>query len=98
VSEKNGTVEMVNGLQLLGWEITKVSKTKSVMFWVNSMKAKKINIIKNNLQHFAKKEAENYRMKMINGIAINQPVDAFNHFWDAARYAHMSENSEDSFW
>lgn len=63
------------------------------MFWINSMKKKKIHIITNKLSHLAKKEAENYRLKTINGIAINQPVDNFNHFWDAARYAHMAEHS-----
>ena len=95
-SEKHGTIEMVRSLKNLGWQIKKVSKTKSVMFWVNSMKKKKINIVDNDLYIYAKKEVENYRMKMINGIAINQPVDDFNHFWDASRYAHMAEHSNSS--
>ena len=93
ISEKHGTIEMCSGLRGLGWRITKVSKSKSIMFWINSLKKKKIHIIKNHLYHFAKKEAENYRLKLINGIAINQPVDDFNHFWDGSRYAHMAEHS-----
>lgn len=87
-----GSIEMVRGLRGLGWNITKVSKTKTVIYWLNSMKRKKINIVNNNLVNFARKEQQNYRMKLINGIAINQPCDDHNHMWDAARYAHIAEN------
>ena len=45
------------------------------------------------MYRISKKEAQNYRMKEINGIPINQPIDKFNHIWDGARYAHMAENS-----
>lgn len=89
-SERKGAIEMVRSLYNMGWEITKVRKTKNVMFWLTSMKTKKIHIVKNHLYSKAKEEAENYRLKEINGISINQPVDDFNHIWDAARYAHMS--------
>ena len=92
-SENNGTVRMVGVLRNMGWNIHKVSKNKSVMFWLTSMKKKKIHIIKNHLVKFAKIEAENYKMKEINGISINQPVDNFNHFWDSARYRHMALNT-----
>jgi len=81
--ENKGTVEMVSSLDELGWLISKVSKTKSIMFWIGSMKDKKIHIVKNHLYREAKKEQENYRFKEINGQAINQPIDKFNHFWDA---------------
>jgi len=64
------------------------------MFWLLSMKSKNINIVNNHLSHYAKKEAQNYRFKEINGISINQPIDKFNHFWDATRYAHMAWNNE----
>jgi PBSX family phage terminase large subunit len=89
-SEKKGTVEMVVDLRKKGWNISKVSKTKSIMYWLGSMKKKKIHIIKNHLYSHARKEQENYVMKVINGIAINQPVDKWNHMWDSARYAHIA--------
>ena len=100
VSENKGAIEMVKGLQGLGWEISKVSKTKNIMYWLTSMKKKRLNIINNNLVMYAKKEAENYRMKTINGISINQPIDKFNHFIDATRYTHMALNQEnqEAFW
>jgi phage terminase large subunit len=92
--ENKGTVEMVRDLKKRGWKASKISKTKSVMFWLNSMKRKKIHVVKNHHHQQVKKEKENYRMKEINGIAINQPIDSFNHFWDSARYGHMSYNSQ----
>jgi len=90
--ENKGTVEMVRDLKLKGWKIKKVSKTQSIMYWINRMKEKRINIIKNNLYQYAKTEQENYRLKSVNGIAINQPIDKFNHFWDASRYGIMTLN------
>ena len=87
--ENKGTVEMVIELMTKGWLIRKVSKTKSNMFWIGKMKEKKINIITNKLVHFARREHENYVFKTINGIAINQPIDKFNHMWDAAKYAKI---------
>ncbi len=90
--ENKGTVEMVKGLRGLGWNIRKVSKIKSIMYWINSMKLKRINFINNNLVHFAKKEAENYVLKTINDETINQPIDKFNHIWDFVKYGHIALN------
>lgn len=92
--ESTATVEMVKGLEELGYEAFKISKTKSVMFWLLSMKNKRINIVNNELVQHAKKEQQNYKFKEIQGILINQPIDNFNHFWDATRYGHMAWNSE----
>jgi len=92
--ENKGTVEMVRGLNELGWvNAYKISKTKSVMFWLTSMKKKKIHIVKNHLYKQALKEQQNYKMKEINGIAINQPIDKWNHIWDSARYGHIAHNN-----
>ena len=33
-------------------------------------------------------------MKEIGGIAVNQPIDQFNHFWDMGRYGHIAHNSK----
>ena len=93
--ENKGTVEMVKGLRQRGFvNAHKISKTKSIMYWLNSMKTKKIHIIKNHLYNQVLKEQQNYRMKEIGGIAINQPIDKFNHFWDMARYGHIAHNSK----
>ena len=92
--ENKGTVEMVSGLQDLGYEEAfKISKKKSIMYWILSMKKKRIHCVKNKLWKNVKKEKENYKFKEINGILINQPIDNYNHCWDAVRYGHMSHNS-----
>lgn len=92
VSEKKGTSQMVRELFDMGWEISKVSKTKGVMYWLLDMKGYKIHVIKNHLYKHVIKEQENYRFKEVNGIQINQPNDSFNHFFDGSRYSHMSHD------
>lgn len=92
VSERKGVTKMTSELFDIGWEISKVSKTKSVMFWLLEMKDCKIHIVKNHLYEKAKIEVENYKMKEVNGILINQPEDKHNHMWDSARYAFMNHD------
>lgn len=92
--ENKGTVEMVRSLKKALVHAKKVSKTKSVMFWLTSMKKKKIHIVKNHLYKQALKEQQNYKMKEVAGIQINQPIDKWNHIWDAARYGHIAHNSD----
>ena len=87
--EHHGTVEMVKEMRQFDWMMRKVKKKKSVMFWLLSMKEKRIHIVNNNLVKHARIEQENYRMKEIKGISLNQPDDNHNHFWDATRYCHM---------
>lgn len=88
--ENKGTIEMVKDLKKLGWNIRKVSKTKSIVYWILKMKEKRINIVNNHLVQHAREEQQSYTWKVVNGIAINQPIDKFNHFWDASRYGLMS--------
>ena len=92
--ENKGTVEMVRDLKNNLFNAKKVSKTKGVMFWLNSMKAKKIHIVKNHLYDHIKKEKENYKLREIQGVSVNQPIDSWNHFWDSARYGHIAHNSK----
>ena len=94
VSGKNGVVNMVSDLFDLGWNISKVSKNKSVMYWLGSMKKKRINIVRSktvNIKH-ATSEIENYRLKEVGGITIEQPADSPDHIIDFARYCHMAQN------
>ena len=92
--ENKGTVEMVKSLKLMWWNTKKISKTKDIMFWINSMKSKKIHIVKNHLYDDVLKEQQNYVFKTIGGISVNQPIDKYNHFWDASRYGHIAHNSK----
>lgn len=92
--ENKGTIEMVKGLKRRGWKAKKVSKTKSIMYWILSMKKKKIHCVKSSHWKHVKKERENYKFKEVSGILINQPVDKYNHCFDAVRYGHISHNTK----
>jgi len=85
-----GSVEMVQMLINSGQKAFKVSKTRTVIYWLGSLKSKRINIINNNLSKKAKLELENYVYKSIHGIQLNEPVDKMNHFIDATRYGHIA--------
>jgi len=89
---KDGVVYMVRDLKEFGWRIEKVRKTNTIMYWLNSMKEKNINVVKNELVRHAKDEFQNYRFRTVNGIQINQPIDGYDHLISAARYAHMGMN------
>lgn len=91
-SQNKGTIEMVKGMKKLGWQAKKISKTKSVIFWITSMKKKTMHIVKNRNVKYAEKEQQNYKFKEVQGIMINVPEDKNNHMWDAARYCHMAWN------
>lgn len=101
VSEKKGVVKMVTDLYDLGWEISKVSKTKGKVYWILDFKGYKIHIVKKYMlnpktgknENIMKKEQENYIWKTINGIQINQPIDGYDHGWDATLYAHMAHDN-----
>lgn len=92
VSERKGTTQMVRELYDMGWEISKVSKTKSIMYWLTDMKSYKIHIVNSRLVNKFKSEVENYTFKEVNGILINQPIDGWDHAISSARYAHMSHD------
>jgi phage terminase large subunit len=60
----------------------------SIVYGIDLLYRFNIHIV-NNVN--AKKEQENYMWRTIQGIKVNEPVDAYNHFWDAVRYAAFME-------
>lgn len=90
VSEKNGVVRMVRDLFDLGWEVSKVSKNKSVIYWLQKMLGCQIHVVKNHLWQHVKDEQRNYVYMEVNGIEINKAVESGAHFFDGARYSFMS--------
>lgn len=93
-SERHGSVKMVRDLFDLGWEISKVSKTKAVIFWLQKMTGCKIHVVKNHLWQNVKTEQENYVYMEINGIQVNKAVEHGAHFFDGGRYAFMSWDTD----
>ena len=63
------------------------AKTKNIKFGIGKVKNFNIYLVRDPA---AKKEAENYKWRMIDGIQLNEPVDKYNHHWDAIRYGAVS--------
>ena len=81
--------QMISNLRRRGCSVFPVVKKEdSVRFGISKMKEYKIHIV--NDADF-RKEAENYKWMEIHGIRVNEPVKAYDHAWDAARYGVMME-------
>lgn len=78
---------MVDGLLLRGLSVVKAKKyAGSVTDGIHMVKSFRLHIVRSrNFQT----EANSYVWDSVNGITINQPIDKFNHLWDAVRYAVM---------
>lgn len=81
----------IQDLRGCGYKVLGAAKgPDSIRSGIDLMKRYKINIVKDSVDLI--KERNNYKWKTDNaGKATNQPVDAFNHGWDASRYGCMEE-------
>ena len=59
----------------------------SIKYGISLLKKYKIHIV--DCPEW-RREQSNYKFREINGIKLDEPIDDFNHLWDAARYAAMS--------
>lgn len=76
---------------LRGFGFTTVAAEKwdgCVNYRIDVMKRYKIHIVKN--PDF-RKEQENYRYRVVQGIRLNEPEKKYDHAWDAAGYACQHE-------
>ncbi len=100
-AQNKGTYEFTKELRQLGWLVKPVKKTKNVIYWLNKMGEKRLNIINGPLVHHARRCQENYSYKIYHGIKTDQPDGEaritvngksykFSDFWDGARYWYMS--------
>lgn len=81
--------QMIKDMQKAGIKCFPVKKFPgSIQHGIDVMKRYRLNIVRS--VNF-KKEAENYKWREINGISLNEPVDEFNHLWDASRYGCQME-------
>lgn len=85
-SDRYNDNNMVMDLRDLGWNINKVNKGKGLNWRLGIMKKNHINIVRNT--NF-KREQENYKWREVGGILLNEPIDKFNHAWDAAGYGKI---------
>lgn len=78
---------MISALKMKGLPLYAIKKFPgSINFGNSLMNRFKIHIVRD--QDF-RKEQENYKRKTINGIILDEPIDKYNHAWDASRYATM---------
>ncbi len=76
----------IGKLNKLGCRIFAIKKTP-IMDGVGLVKEYNIHLIKNiDVQ----KEQENYSMRKINGIPLDEPVKKHDHWWDSLRYNVMA--------
>lgn len=87
----------IDYLHALGWNVHPARKgADSVRAGIDYMKSRKIYVTATSLNGI--KELRNYKWKEDkNGQVLNEPVDAFNHFIDAARYGIMHHASNPSY-
>lgn len=84
----DGEEGMISSLRRYGFSVYPVNKYPgSIKTGIDIMKRFKLHVVRDV---DAQKEINNYKWRKINGISLNEPIDAFNHFWDAFRYAVMS--------
>uniref|UniRef100_UPI0040566203 hypothetical protein n=1 Tax=Alistipes sp. TaxID=1872444 RepID=UPI0040566203 len=75
---------MVLSLQMRGIQAMKYKKYQdSITAGISLLRNFRLHIVKS--RNF-EMEAGAYVWETINGIAINKPIDKFNHLWDASRY------------
>jgi phage terminase large subunit len=80
---------MIADLRRMGLQCLAVRKFPgSIQFGIDILKRCKIHIVAD--QDF-RREQENYKWREVNGIRLNEPIDKYNHLWDATRYACLSE-------
>lgn len=79
--------DMIRNLKAMGFPIYAIRKPNgSVKFGCSLIKRYKIHIVRSSEFRI---EQENYKRKVIQGITLDEPIDKFNHAWDASRYAVM---------
>lgn len=81
----------IQDLRNCGYDVRPAIKGQdSVVNGIDLLKRYKINIVKTSVNLI--KERNNYKWKIdAAGNALNVPVDAFNHGWDAVRYGAIME-------
>lgn len=83
--------DMIKELFAYGWRTIAVKKPAgSIKYGISLLKGKRLNIVRSI--NFVR-EQENYCYRSISGIQIEEPVDKFNHLWDASRYAAFANGA-----
>jgi phage terminase large subunit len=80
-----GALGYISECRRAGLKVYAANKFKgSIIHGISMMLGYRIHIVEN--PHFRKEQGA-YRWREINGIRLDEPLDMFNHLWDASRYA-----------
>lgn len=80
---------MIGDLQRNGLTVIGAKKFPGcIMHRIDIIKRYKIHIVRDI---DFRKEQENYKFKEVQGIRLNEPIDKYNHLWDATGYACQHE-------
>jgi PBSX family phage terminase large subunit len=83
---------MIKDLQRKGLRAFSVKKFPgSIQHGIDVMKRFTLNIVSS--PNFPKEQAK-YAWRTIQGIQVNEPIDQYNHLWDASRYGSQMELSK----
>ena len=74
----NNRDSFVTDLQIAGYSALKVKKG-AIMDGITRINNYNIHLVKDK---DVEMEQQNYLYKVVCGYSVNQPIDAFNHFWD----------------
>lgn len=78
---------MITDLKVQGYPVYAINKFRGSVNYGNGLLNRfKLHIVSDS---DFRREQENYKYKEVNGVTMNEPVDCFNHLWDASRYAVM---------
>jgi len=84
-----GGRDMISAGQQAGFKLySAATGAGSIMYGVSVLKNFNIHIVKSEATIM---EHGNYKFREIQGIQIEEPVDEYNHWWDASRMLALSE-------
>lgn len=85
VTDSADSLGFIMACRRAGLKIMPVTKfAGSIKFGISLMKKYKIHLV--DCPEWRKEQGQ-YIYKQVNGIKLDDPIDDFNHLWDAARYA-----------
>jgi phage terminase large subunit len=79
----------ISDLRRLGFKALTVKKAPNYkMPAIGNVKRFKLHFV---IDADVRREQENYRYRVVHGIALDEPIDGYDHFFDALLYATMHE-------
>lgn len=88
-SGEHGERGMISAAQNHGYKVySTMTGPGTIMYGISILKGFELNIVRSEVTEL---EHGNYKFKEINGIRVEEPVDEYNHWWDASRMMALSE-------